>query len=66
MRRFLWKQRKIFLIRLHSSTFVCTCLVTRLHSSTFVYTRLHSSSDLSVFLEYIKKLVEERRLIHKT
>ena len=47
-----------FLIRLHSSTFVYTRLVTRLHSSTFVYIclwlvfiRLHSSSHSSVFLE---------------
>ena len=50
------KLRKSFLIRLHSSTFVYTRLVTRLHlstfvcdSSAFVYTRLHSSSDSSVF-----------------
>ena len=37
------ESKKKFLIRLHSSTFVCD-------SSTLVYTRLHLSSDTSVFL----------------
>ena len=52
-----WNQRKIFLIRLHWSTFVYTRLNSRLatclHSSTFVcdssafvYTRLNSSTRL--------------------
>ena len=40
-------------IRLHSSIFVYTHLVTRLHSPTFVYTQLHSSNKSSVFLEQI-------------
>ena len=34
------ESNKKFLIHLHSSTFVCTRLLTRLHSSTFVYIRL--------------------------
>ena len=37
------ESKKKFLIRLHSSTFVCD-------SSTLVYIRLHLSSDTSVFL----------------
>ena len=49
---------KNVLIRLQSPTFVYTRLVPHLRSSTFVcelstfvYTRLHSSSELPVFLE---------------
>ena len=53
--------KKNILICLHLSSFAYAHLVNLLHStsfvydsSSFIYTRLHSSSDLYLFLEYIQ------------